>query len=526
MKQTSLDYRKLFSLLFIVGISVVFTLQFGPGSRGCEAPLTQTPAGAVATVNGKEIPVAEFRRAYRQTMDMYRQQGLNEKLARQMGLHKQVLDQLVNTELLAQAAEKHGVLASDRELADLIQKNPAFFKDGKFDQQAYRDTLRQYYRKTDLEFERDLRRQLTAQKMLDTVANTAVVSDDEVKSRFLKEGNKAAVQYVRFTPAMFADKAPAPAPADLASFKQAHQKEIEDYYTANKFLYNQPEQVKARHILIKLPENATQAQKDEAKQKIENLRKDIVDGHKDFAEMARQYSEDTGSKASGGELGFNTADAWVKPFSDAAFKLKAGEISEPVETQFGYHLIQVEEKKPPMNKPLKDVEDEIATQLWKKEKAKDVAKAEADKALAAAQSGQDLKTLFPAPAADEQNQQFRFTQPTTPVAVETDEFNAASESIPRLGPAPTILPEVFAQNAPGVLPKAFQVGDAWVVVKVTERKLPSDADYAKDKDTLRADARRAKEFELRDAFLKSLKKSADVKTNDALIEEVLGPVEG
>jgi peptidyl-prolyl cis-trans isomerase D len=513
MKDT-LDYRKLFSLLFIVGIAVVFTLQFGPGANGCAAPLGTIESSNAAVVNGEEIPVQEFAETWARQMNFLRAQGqpITEDLARQFGMPRQVLDQMVDAELLAQAAEKQGIAPSDEELAKLIHQNPDFQKDGKFDVETYRQMLRDYYRQTDVQYETELRRQLAAQMMLETVENAATVSEDEVKARFQKEGNRANLTYVRFTPTMFVDQVKEPTPEELAAYKQAKAKEIEESYNKNKYLYSQPARVRARHILIK---------GEGAKEKVENLRKEIVEGGKDFAEMAKQFSEDPGSKTQGGDLGFNTADQWVKPFSDAAFSLKEGEVSQPVESEFGVHLIKVEEKKPPMNKPLEEVSGEIATQMWKKEQAKELAKAEADKALAALKAGQDLKALYPAEA--KQEGVLSFQAPKKPEAGETGEFNASVESIPRVGPAPEMLPEVFARTTPGPLDKVYPVGEGFVVANVTARQQPSDAEYEQKKEELRAEARRAKQFELRDQFLKSLRKSGTVVVNDAAIEEVLGP---
>jgi peptidyl-prolyl cis-trans isomerase D len=518
----SYDFRKLFSLLLIVAIAVVFAVQFGPGSRGCEAPLTRSPETAAAVVNGKEIPITEFRLAYRNTLSAFRAQGLTEPLARQLGYPRQVLEQLVQTELLAQAAERHGIAPSDEELAEIIHANPDFQKDGRWDQARYREVLRQYYRKSEIEFERDLRRQLAAQKMLQTVEAAAHVSEDEVKSRFLKEGNRAQLTFVRFAPAMFTEQVPAPKPEELEAFARDHSKDIEEYYQANKFAYSQPEQVRARHILINVPKDAPAEKKAEARRRIEELRKEIAEGGKDFAALASQHSEDPGSKDKGGDLGFNPAHAWVEPFANAAFALKPGEISGPVETEFGIHLIKVEEKRPPQNKELKDVQMEIAAALWKREKAKVLAKAEAEKAVAALKAGKDLKALYP-PAKEGEEPAVRFTPPARPQAMDSGEFNAATESIPRLGPAPALLPEIFAREAPGALEKPYSVGDGWVVANVTDRKLPSESDFEKHKESLQAEARRAKQFELRDEFLKALKKQGDVKTNDEALETALGP---
>jgi peptidyl-prolyl cis-trans isomerase D len=520
---TDFSSRRILSLLFIIGIAVVFTLSFGPGSRGCEAPIAGPPASAAATVNGKEIPIIEFRRAYRNMLGMYRQQGLSEQLARQLGLHKQVLDQLVNTELLAQAAERHGISPPDEELAEILHKNPDFQKDGQFNATQYRDVLRQFYRKTDVEFERDLRRQLAANMMLETVGESAAVSVDEVRARFLKEGNRAEVTFARFSPTMFANKVPAPTPEQLAELRKEREKELQAHYDANKFLYHQPEQVRARHILIKTPEKPTPEQTAEATEKVQNLRRQVVEEKADFAELAKQFSEDTGSRPQGGDLGFNTADAWVKPFSDAAFALKPGEISQPVVSPFGVHLIKIEERRPPQSKELAEVADDIARQLWNREKAGDVARAEAERALAQVKAGKPLGELYPAPPEDE-DPQARFAQPSKPEAVNSGEFNAAAEAIPKLGPAPQILPEVFARDTPGPLDRVHKAADgSWVVVQVTLRHKPADTDFENRREQLFAEARRAKQFELRDAFVKSLRQGGQVVTNEQAIEEALGP---
>ena len=162
MKDT-FDIRKLVSLLFIAGIALVFTLQFGPGSNGCAAPLTRIESSSAAVVNGKEITTQEFAESYARYMNMMRSQGqpIPDALARQFGLPKQVLNQLVDTELLAQAAKERGITPSDEELARIIHRNPDFQKDGKFDAATYRQVLRDFYRRTPAQYEGELRQQMS-----------------------------------------------------------------------------------------------------------------------------------------------------------------------------------------------------------------------------------------------------------------------------------------------------------------------------------------------------------------------------
>jgi peptidyl-prolyl cis-trans isomerase D len=515
--------RRVISIVVIGVIAFIFAINWGPGSRGCESGRPAETATNAALVNGKEISLRDFNRAYQGQLQMYRNQGMPipDSLAKQVGLPKQVLEQLVNSELWAQAADRNGVAASDEELAELIRNNPDFQKDGAFNMDSYNDALTNYYRKTIPEYEADLRRRLAAFKMQELVGNQATVSDDEVKARFLKDGNKAQITYVRFLPSFYADKVPAPTPAEVTAYKQAHKKEIEDFYNANKASYEQPEKVRARHILVKVDRGAAEDKKNEAKKKLEDLRKQIVDGGKDFAAVAKDVSEDLGSKPTGGDLGLQDRQAWVPEFANSAFSLKPGEVSQPVETQFGFHLIKAEEKKASEKKELKDVEDEIARNLVKQEKAKALARADADKALAAARGGGKLATLFP-PEKEGQPAVKRFQTETKAEAVQTDEFSSSGGSIPNLGAAPEVTAAVFAVQGPQLLDRVFQVNDSFVVVNVDVRKLANDEEFAKEKDKLRAEAVRAKQVEVRESYLKALKKDGQVKMNEDAINNAVG----
>ncbi|NBD10653.1 MULTISPECIES: peptidylprolyl isomerase [Corallococcus] len=520
-----LNPRKVFSLLFIIGIAVVFTLQFGPGSNGFgsggggQAPGT----GAAATVNGKEIPLRDFSMAWSRQMNFLRSQGnpIPESVARQFGLDKQVLDRLVNAELLAQSAERHGITPSDEELRKLIHENTDFHsKEGAFDFARYQQVLRDFYRRTPQEYEQELRRQMAAQKMLDVVRTGAVVSDDEVRARYEKEGNQAKLVFARFLPTMYADKVPAPTAAQLAAFQKAHEKEIADYYAANSFVYNVPERIRARQILVQVAPDATAEQKAQAKAKAEALRKEL-EGGKDFATLAKASSDDTATKAKGGELGWVERTTWDPALANAAFALKAGEVTQPVESPLGLHLVKVEEKKDAQNKKLEDVKGEIATTLYKQDQAKGLAKAEAAKALAAAKAGKSLKEQFPV-APGQQPALLRFEAETKPEAVETDSFTAAGDSVPHLGPAPELVKATFGASGPVVLDEVFTVGEANVVAQVVEREKPDTAGFDKRKEELRSQARQAKQIELTESFLKSLKKTGNVVTNTEAIDSVLG----
>jgi peptidyl-prolyl cis-trans isomerase D len=518
----ALEPRKVVSILFILAIAVVFTLSFGPGSTGFSASSPSAAPSSAAVVNGKEIPLLEFRREYGNQLQYLRSMGspVSEAIARQFGLPQQVLERLVNTELLAQEAERHGLQASDQEVLRILRRSPDFQKDGKFDYDTYSQMLRDYYQMTPPEYEDDLRRKLTAQKMLEVVESSAVVSDDEIRARFEKEGNQARIVFARFLPSMYADKVPAPAAAAVAAYKAKNADAIKKYYEENSFVYQQPERVRAQQVLLKLTPDASPEQKASALDKARQLRKDI-EGGKDFAAVARESSEDPGSKARGGDMGWVERGNLDPALADAVFALKDGELTQPVETKFGIHLVKVLEKKAAQNQKLEDVENDIATLLYKKDRAVETAKAEAQKALTAVKGGKTISALFP-PEKEGQPALLRFETETRPEAVQTDVFNAASTTVPHLGAAPDLLPAVFGAKGPQVLDQVFSVGEAFVVAQVTERNLPDDTHFAEKKAELQTQARRAKEYELTDAYLKALQKQGKVVKNTEAINTLVG----
>jgi len=512
------DARRFFSYLFILAIALVFILQFGPGSRGCNAPLTPSVKDAAARVNGREIPLADFRMAYAVSLDSLRQRGgsdLPEAMARQLGIPGRVLDELITIELLEQAADQHGITVSDADLLDVIRKDPRFQKDGAFDQATYDAVLRNAFHKTAPDFESTLRRRLGAQRLLAMVAGVAEVSEDELRDRFRREGDTVSLSLVRFDPAVYAAKIKAPTPAEVAAWEKVHGKEIAAYYENNKRTYSKGEQVRARHILVRMGRTPSEEEKSKAHDRALSLRQEIQGG-KDFAQVARESSDDPGSKAQGGELGWNERSNWVPAFAQAAFNLKVGELSEPVLTPFGWHLIQVEERKAPEEKPLSAVSTDIAQILLKRERAAALAEADAKKASAALQRGTSLATQFPdaehkdagAPASESADR---------PRAIDTGSFPRSATSIPRLGPSPDLQAAAFASDGPRPLPGIYRAGEAFVVAQVTAREKADESSYQGKKAALREEALRRRQIEVQESYVAALKKSATIVRNEELV---------
>lgn len=148
----------------------------------------------------------------------------------------------------------------------------------------------------------------------------------------------------------------------LSGVDKVSEEELRSYYEKNKEKFQEPAAIRARHILIEVPQNATPEQEREALKKAEELRARLLKGE-DFAKLARKYSADPGTKERGGDLGFFTKGQMVKEFEEVAFSLKPGEISRPVRTAFGYHLIKVEEVRAGKQKSFEEVKEKVRQEV-------------------------------------------------------------------------------------------------------------------------------------------------------------------
>ncbi len=155
----------------------------------------------------------------------------------------------------------------------------------------------------------------------------------------------------------------------LSQTKPVSEKEIKRYYESHKDRYVEPEAIRARHILIEVPQGASPEEEAKALKKAREIRQKVLKGE-DFAKLAQKYSADPGTKEKGGDLGFFTRGQMVKEFEEAAFALKPGEVSQPVRTAFGYHLIKVEEKRPAREKSLTEVKEQVKEEILRERQEK------------------------------------------------------------------------------------------------------------------------------------------------------------
>jgi len=353
----------------------------------------------VAVVNGETITIAEFNSAYKRLLDQVRQSfgnNLNDELLKSLQLEKKALDQLVDNILMRQAAADLDIKVSDEDLSRVIRSIGAFQVAGVFDPRRYKLILNQN-NLTPGSFELSQRDALLVQKLNNFITGSVKVSDAEALEWF--KWNNATVDLNYFVLAADRYKDIPVTAEEVQQYFDAHKEdyktdpalkvrylkfepktyasqvkiaddEISAYYEEHPDEFQNPKTVQARHILIKVDPNASAEDVAKAKERIENILQKARDGQ-DFAELAKQYSEGP-SRDKGGDLGTFRREAMVKPFADKAFSMKAGEISDPVRTQFGWHIIKVEKVNEATKTSLADAKQSIRKKLVDR-RAKDLA---------------------------------------------------------------------------------------------------------------------------------------------------------
>jgi peptidyl-prolyl cis-trans isomerase D len=334
----------------------------------------------VAKVGDLEITQQEWDAMHQQEVDRIRASApnLDAKLLGSDEARYASLERMVNDRLIAVAAEKQLLVTSDQRLANYLQQDPSIASlrgpDGKLDMDRYRQLAASQGMTPEM-FEARVRRDLSNQQVLASLQASAVASQRQTDTALQAYLQRREIQIQRFEPAAFAAKVQV-TDADLEKFYQAHserfrspesvdveylvldaaalaktiqlpEQDVKTYYEQNLQRLAGQEQRRARHILINAAKDAPAAEREKARAKAEALLADVRKDPKAFAELARKNSDDPGSAANGGDLDFFAKGAMVKSFEDAAFALKKGDISAVVETEFGFHIIQLTDIKAP-----------------------------------------------------------------------------------------------------------------------------------------------------------------------------------
>ena len=272
-----------------------------------------------AEINGVIITQAQFDKELNIHLERVSRQGKQIPDDQLVALKKDIIEGLIEREVLYQESQKAGIKVTDQTIDDQL----AAIKK-RFPSETEYKTALSNMKLTEDEVKAQIARGLAIRELIEQqVTSKIVITDAETKA----------------------------------------------YYDGNQQMFKQPEQVKASHILIKVDAGAAEAQKTEARQKIETVQQKVKAGG-DFAELAKEYSEGP-SNTRGGDLGYFRRGQMVKPFEDVAFAMKPNEVSDIIETRFGYHIIKVYELKPEQTLAYADVKDKINERMKQEKVEKD-----------------------------------------------------------------------------------------------------------------------------------------------------------
>jgi peptidyl-prolyl cis-trans isomerase D len=323
-------------ILWIVIAAFIGTIIF---AWGMEFSAKNKKAGVIATVDGQDIQAIIFQQYYDQALrQTEKEKGeVDEQTSYQ--LREEVWNNMVNQVLLNREIERRKIKVTDAELYEYLrryppkelQENPAFkTKDGKFDYQKYLQALSDP-RVPWKQVEDYIRPNLEMAKLQQSIITMVRVTGDEVRQYYLDQNEKIKVDYLLVPSYQF-----------QTGNIQVSDNEISAYYQEHKKDFDGDQAADLNYVLFE--KKPSPADEEETKKRIQEIKDDILAGE-DFADMAKDYSEDKASAVNGGDLGWFKKGMMVPAFEEAAFSLKPGEMSDPIQTQFGWHLIKVTDRK-------------------------------------------------------------------------------------------------------------------------------------------------------------------------------------
>ena len=340
MMTTLRKYMK--HVMWIVAVTFIGTIIFSWGMGGFKTKQSQAETGVIGSINGEKIMYQQFAQMLEGEYKRVREQEKTEDLSeyRKSSIRDQAWQQLVREKLLSIEVEKQNVAATPEEVVFYMRNNPPDFvrsaeqfqTDGKFDMNKYHEALSdQRNFQAWIPVENYFKSVIPLQKLQQNVIASVRVSDAEALESYRMENDKVNVKYVFFDPA----KTPVDNPmiSDDA---------VKKYYKSHEKEYREPEQRKIRYVMFEIKPSAEDSA--QTRNDCRDIIKQLREGA-DFAELAKEYSEDKSNAEKGGDLGFVAKGSMVKPFEEAAFGAKIGEIVGPVQTPYGLHILQVSARK-------------------------------------------------------------------------------------------------------------------------------------------------------------------------------------
>jgi peptidyl-prolyl cis-trans isomerase D len=468
-------------------------------------------ADTVAVVEGQEIRGDEFQRTYQAQLNAYRSAygaNMSDQLLRQLGVEQQILQQMVDERAALAEADRLEVGVSNGEVRQRILAIPAFQENGVFiGEERYRQLLSiQRPPMTPGEFEEAVRRSLVVEKLRASLTEWLSIPDKELEEEYRRRNDKVKLAIVSFPNDSFRPDVNA-TDDEINTYFEGHKEDfripekrkvryllidveairakltvppadIERAYSDRLSEYTTPEQVRASHVLLKLEgkdEAAVKTQADEIAKKAKS--------GADFAALAKQYSQDEGSAPNGGDLDYFGRGRMVPEFDAVAFTMEPGQISDPVKTSFGYHIIKLVDKKVGTTRPIEEVRAQLVDQL-SVERAQQQASSLAESLRPRITKASDLETV----AASQG------------LTVQETGFFARDEPILGLGASPELGARTFEMNQ-GDVAGPIQTGRGYVFASLVAKQDAYVPKLDEVKDRVRDEVIRgkAKEFGLKKA---------------------------
>jgi peptidyl-prolyl cis-trans isomerase D len=365
---------------------------------GLESYQSNEGGDFVATAAGEKIQRQEFDQAMRnqqESMQATMGENFNDSVLDRPEVRSAVLEGLIQQRLLKHEASRVGLAIADEQLVEMIQNISAFQEDGKFSKQRYEELLRGQGM-TPRTFEARVRQELMRQQLTAPYSEHGFVSDTVAEKLMRLSEEQRETSLVQILPEQFLAQVK-PDDRAIKAYYDAHQAEFQvpeqaqveyvvlsleglaeqssvstdeamKYFEEHKSEFGQTEERRASHILLSVPASASDAERQAARAKAEQILVQVRKAPQTFAEIARQHSQDPGSAANGGDLGFFGRNMMVKAFEDAVFNMKPDEISDIVETDFGFHIIKLTSIKDAKPVDFNEARAQVEQQI-KKEKA-------------------------------------------------------------------------------------------------------------------------------------------------------------
>ena len=495
LAEKGISTRSIVAFLIFGMIVLVFVLSDLSGRRGGSHSMS-----SAAEVNGQIISIRDFQDEETRMSQYYGQLfgGQFDIGSQKALLRGEVMNTLVTKALASQAAEKEGIYATDAEVRHTITEDmPVFRKDGVFQSDSYKAILSQN-KLTPGEFENKLRQEIVTQRSRQLFEAAMGVSELQKAAESDLKANQLNVQYVALNPAEFAKSHTVTSEAINKKMSEPEfKKKVEEYFSSNKVEFETKEQIKASHILIRAvvtDEAGTKKAQEKAETILNRLSKE------DFGKVAAQVSDDPGSKAKNGDLGYFSRGRMVKEFEDAAFALPVGKVSGLIKTPYGFHIIKVMDKKAAAPANFETAKLDIAKKLIQEQEFSTMTKS-VEAALAAGKSAEAEQII---------NQNKLAWK-------DSGFFDLAAEAVPTINSSQALKAALELNKENPLAKKLIREGDTQYLLKLKN----STSTAAKAVSTADAEViNRQKSSEAYRLWIEDFKKTAEIETNTALIKDV------